>query len=230
MSGYKPYKKNYFSQQKKRMFFSILIPVILIAITVIFYLSRPKISKDIDVTKPAGNVLHSGEIEKADEPEPYQVPFQKPSKEKVTIQPEIQAETAENSNSDLVTGPNNTNKGTGSDRPQQESEWKSDVDLEREQGVLIFEDVIRQCSDTRDQINQLQSEYDNTCTGTVYDAFGNPINKANTEECVRLMNDIRTLKIELQNNLKLSMENARKAGVYPGQVRDILQKYEFENL
>ena len=217
-----PYRYNYFSHKKKKNLTITGIMILILALTAILFIIRNDKQNKVE---PNVNM----EKEKKSS-----TPAKTPSAKQIEINQNLSFDYQEKDN-DLpikqneLTGAEPQNKRNMIIKRAQPEEWVSDVDREREKGVMLFEDVIRQCLQTRESINQLQSEYNSTCLGTTYDAFGNVIDLSSTAKCQHLRTTINSLKIEIEKNLELAQYNARKSGVYPGQIREILSKYGFDD-
>jgi len=225
MTAYQPYKDNYHSKKKKT---TMLVAILSITALAVFILLLSSFNK---------------------KPEPVEVESQKQREDTPSA---LQSTTGENQTSpgskqerveEIETDPFPTESGPEKktpiiDRSKTESndsrsnitddEWVSDVDIKREQGLQAFEESIQQCWNNRERLNRLQAEYDANCLGTSFDAFGNPIDNASTPQCRKLMSTINTLRSQMKKDLEQAKYRARKAGLYPGQIRDILEKYQFQ--
>lgn len=234
MPSSQPYKNNYYSKKHK---IQILVAVIIISSLAVLSLLLVTSNKDQEQIEST-TIAETNEIPPGQPVETEKNPSESGmGRNRVegdeTTDTDQKSETGWNPaeldysvNEPAVSRPKTETIETGPKNTREE--WESDLDRQREKGFMVFEDVIRQCSETRDKINLLQSEYDSTCLGTTYDAFGNVIELANTGRCQQLRTSINLLKTEIKKNLDLAQYNARKSGVYPGQIREILDKYGFD--
>jgi hypothetical protein len=234
MPSYQPYQNNYYSKKRK---IQILIAVLTISILAVLLLLLNNSGKK------------SEQVENTTIGQTRDIPSTRPVSEEEN-QPESGANRSR-SLSDLTTDtdpkPKTDGFSTDSDSSQKEppvngpttdreelqseesgDDWVSDVDAIREQGLLDFDQDIQQCWDKREQIAQLLAEYDANCTGTSFDAYGNPIVNATTPQCRKLQALINQLRSQLARELEQARNKARKAGLYPGQIRDILEKFNFQ--
>ncbi len=234
MPDHKPYKDNYFSQKKNKNLTITGIMILILAFAAILFLTRNDKQNKV---KPNVNMETDQSVKKEtllEKEKKSSTPAEAPSAKQIEINQNLSFDYQEKDN-DLpikkneLPGSEPQNKRNMIIKRAQPEEWFSNVDREREKGVMVFEDVIRQCSETRERIKQLQSEYNSTCLGTTYDAFGNVINLSSTKKCRQLITTINSLKIEIEKNLELAQYHARKSGVYPGQIREILSKYGFDD-
>jgi len=218
MTAYQPYKDNYYSKKKKTTILVASLSIIALAVSILLISSFNK------------------------EPEPVEVKSKNQTKPG-NSQERVEANITNNRNLEIETDPFSTESGSEKKTPLinrsktenndssstiTSDEWVSDVDIKREQGLLAFEVSIQQCWNNRERLNQLQVEYDANCLGTSFDAFGNPIANASTPQCQKLMSTINTLRSQMKKDLEQAKYSGRKAGLYPGQIRDILEKYQFQ--
>jgi hypothetical protein len=218
MTSFQPYRNGYHSRKRKTL---ILIAVLSFTILVflIFFLSdsRKDSEQANNPNPPLDNPVEPAAREDTSPDRAYI--------ENRTQPDELPAETG-------ILPEENANDPPPPDRkiiePEDSSEdWVSDVDRKREQGLLDFDDAIQKCRDKRNQIAELQAEYDTDCTGTSFDAYGNPVVNAQTLKCRTLQSRIIRLRSQLNGELDQAKYRARKAGVYPGQIRDVLGRYNF---
>ena len=234
MTAYQPYKDNYYSKKKKTTILVAFLSIIALAVFILFISSFNKKPEPVEVKSKK-------QIE--DTPSALHSTFGENQTKPGNRQERVEANITGNHKPEIETDPFPTESGPGKKTPlinrsktenndsssnSTGDEWISDVDMKREQGLLAFEESIRHCWNNRERLNQLQAEYDTNCQGTSFDAFGNLISNALTPPCQKLMSTIDTLRSQMKKNLEQAKYSARKAGLYPGQIRSVLEKYQFQ--
>ncbi len=234
MTAYQPYKDNYHSKKKKTAMLVAILSITALAVFILLISSFNKKPEPVEV---------ESQKQREDTPSALQSTTGENQTSPGNKQERVEANITDNHKLETETDPFSTESGPEKkppliDRSKTESndsrsnitddEWVSDVDIKREQGLQAFEESIQQCWNNRERLNRLQAEYDANCLGTSFDAFGNPIDNASTPQCRKLMSTINTLQSQMKNDLEQAKYRARKAGLYPGQIRDILEKYQFQ--
>jgi hypothetical protein len=224
----KPYRDSYFAQKKKKTRILAAVSLVILALLGIIYVtSHDQISKI--KTNEKNQAAQSTKPEKNNLAPSITTPSSPTEKNQdgpldfIQENHDLSSQPRELSDSDP------TKQKIVIQKKPSSREWISEVDQERERGLVVFEDVIRQCWESRERLTLLQSEYEANCRGTAYDAFGNVIDLSLTLKCQNLRKTIETLKIEIEKNLDIAQYQARKSGVYPGQIREILTKYGFDD-
>lgn len=109
----------------------------------------------------------------------------------------------------------------------------------RQAGVREYDREAREMAYKADEIDTLWQKYSDFCQGTIAVTSGNAfgrqwfgiyttINAADTPECRMMIQDMETLAAEIDVGMEAAWEKAHRAGVYPGQMRAIQQKYRLE--
>jgi len=109
----------------------------------------------------------------------------------------------------------------------------------RELGVRAYDDEVSALAVKADRIDELWQKHQEFCQGTIAVTVGNvygrkwfgiytTINAADTPECKMMIQDMQTLAAEIDAGMDEAWEKAHRAGVYPGQVRAVQQKYRME--
>jgi len=109
----------------------------------------------------------------------------------------------------------------------------------REAGMREYDREAREMAYKADEIDTLWQKYRDFCQGTIAVTSGNAfgrqwfgiyttINAADTPECRMMIQDMETLAAEIDAGMEAAWEKAHRAGVYPGQIRAIQQKYRLE--
>jgi hypothetical protein len=234
MTAYQPYKDNYYSKKKKTTILVAILSITALVVSILLISSFNKEPEPVKVEsqkqrEDTPSVLQSTTGENQTRPGNRQEQVEANITNNRELEPEtdlLSTESGPEKKAPLInrskTENNNSNSNITGD------EWVSDVDIKREQGLGVFEESIQQCWNNRERLNQLQAEYDANCLGTSFDAFGNPIINASTPQCRKLMSTINTLRSQMKKDLEQAKYRARKAGLYPGQIRDILEKYQFQ--
>ena len=105
--------------------------------------------------------------------------------------------------------------------------WGSELDKKRVAGLNFLENVVKDCSQKSEILQEKQVSYDNECIGFTYDTYGNQINRSLTPVCRLLLSEINNIKENIRLNMVNALSFARKQGVYPGQIRETCEKYGF---
>lgn len=109
----------------------------------------------------------------------------------------------------------------------------------RETGVGEYDRDVSELADKADEIDSLWQKYRGFCQGTIAVTVGNAygrewfgiyttINAADTPECRMMIQDMQALAVEIDTGMEAAWEKAHRAGVYPGQIRAVQQKYLME--
>ncbi len=109
----------------------------------------------------------------------------------------------------------------------------------REEGVREYDREVGELAQKADEIDSLWQKHHDFCQGTIAATVGNAygrewfgiyttINAADTPECRMMIQDMRTLAEEIDAGMEAAWEKAHRAGVYPGQMRAVQQKYLME--
>jgi hypothetical protein len=112
---------------------------------------------------------------------------------------------------------------------------KSDTDLARQRGVEQFETTVRGLAQQADAIDAQWRRYRTACGGQNGSAaadgrdwFGIWTDKTTGNDpggCAGFRSDLINAAVAIRQAMQQAEENARRAGVYPGVVRDIRKKY-----
>ncbi len=114
---------------------------------------------------------------------------------------------------------------------------KSQVDIMREQGLQAFEQSLKTVATRASQIDNYWMQVKRECGGRitgVYDRewfalFENRLTVTSTEPgCLSALNSIRDAAGEVRTALVTLHENARRASVYPGDLRQIRAKFDLD--
>jgi hypothetical protein len=118
-----------------------------------------------------------------------------------------------------------------------------DADLgyarQREEGCREYDREVSGLAAKADRIDSLWEKYASFCQGTIAVSVGNAygrhwfgiyttINAADTPECRMMVQDMKVLAAEIDEGMETAWEKAHRAGVYPGQIRAVQQKYRME--
>jgi hypothetical protein len=128
------------------------------------------------------------------------------------------------------------------EKPAPAAEWEEDTPgyaLTREEGVRAYESEVSALAVKADRVDALWQKHREFCRGTIAVSVGNAygrrwfgiyttINAADTPECRMMVQDMRTLAAEIDDGMEAAWEKAHRAGVYPGQMRAVQQKYRME--
>lgn len=109
----------------------------------------------------------------------------------------------------------------------------------RETGVGDYDRDVSELADKADEIDSLWQKHRDFCQGTIAVTVGNAygrewfgiyttINAADTPECRMMIQEMETLAAAIDAGMEAAWEKAHRAGVYPGQIRAIQQKYSME--
>jgi hypothetical protein len=109
----------------------------------------------------------------------------------------------------------------------------------REEGAREYDRAVGELAQKADEIDSLWQKHRDFCQGTITATVGNAygrewfgiyttINAADTPECRMMIQDMRTLAEEIDAGMEAAWEKAHRAGVYPGQMRAVQQKYLME--
>lgn len=118
-----------------------------------------------------------------------------------------------------------------------ESDRISIYEERRLQGLEQFEKEVVQLAKKADQMDVEYRRYKDSCMNqstqiysygrswfSVWDGY-TYVNNESLPECKKIWSDFVRLTEEIKAGMIYSMERARKAGVYPGQVRKVREKY-----
>jgi hypothetical protein len=128
------------------------------------------------------------------------------------------------------------------EKPAPAAEWEEDTPgyaLTREEGVRAYESEVSALAVKADRVDALWQKHREFCRGTIAVSVGNAygrrwvgiyptITAADTPECRMMVQDMRTLAAEIDDGMEAAWEKAHRAGVYPGQMRAVQQKYRME--
>ncbi len=109
----------------------------------------------------------------------------------------------------------------------------------REAGVREYDREVGELAQKADEIDSLWQKHRDFCQGTIAVTVGNAygrdwfgiyttINAADTPECKMMIQDMQALAEEIDAGMESAWEKAHRAGVYPGQMRAVQQKYLME--
>lgn len=109
----------------------------------------------------------------------------------------------------------------------------------REAGVSEYDRDVGELASKADEIDSLWRKHSDFCQGTIAVTVGNSygrewfgiystINAADTPECKMMIQDMQDLAAAIDAGMEAAWEKAHRAGVYPGQMRAIQQKYLME--
>ncbi len=109
----------------------------------------------------------------------------------------------------------------------------------REEGVRAYDREVSAMAAKADQIDALWQKHRDFCQGTIAVTVGNAfgrewfgiystINAADTPECKMMIQDMQSLAAAIDDGMETAWEKAHRAGVYPGQMRAVQQKYLME--
>lgn len=126
-------------------------------------------------------------------------------------------------------------------RPPEETSVESDTERARREGADTFERAVSRLADQREDVIKLQARYDVECVGTYVPivtvfgvgwpyAEGYLIEKSELPECRALQERVDGRAEALRRALADAEEQARRAGVYPGTLRDIKRAYGLDGI
>lgn len=109
----------------------------------------------------------------------------------------------------------------------------------REEGVEEYDREVGELAQKADEIDSLWQKHRDFCQGTIAVTVGNAygrewfdiyttINAADTPECKMMVQDMQDLAAAIDAGMDAAWEKAHRAGVYPGQMRAVQQKYLME--
>lgn len=109
----------------------------------------------------------------------------------------------------------------------------------REAGIREYDREVGELARKADEIDSLWRKHRDFCQGTIAVTVGNAygrewfgiyttINAADTPECKMMVQDMQSLAAEIDAGMEAAWEKAHRAGVYPGQMRAVQQKYLME--
>jgi hypothetical protein len=109
----------------------------------------------------------------------------------------------------------------------------------REQGIRDYDDEVSALAAKADRIDALWQKHRDFCQGTIAVTVGNAygrewfgiystINAADTPECKMMIQEMQELSADIDAGMEAAWEKAHRAGVYPGQIRAVQQKYFME--
>jgi len=109
----------------------------------------------------------------------------------------------------------------------------------RAEGVQAYDRDVSELAAKADRIDALWQKHRDFCQGTIAVTVGNAygrewfgiyttINAADTPECKMMVQDMQSLAAEIDAGMEAAWEKAHRAGVYPGQIRAVQQKYLME--
>jgi len=112
-------------------------------------------------------------------------------------------------------------------------------DQKREEGLWEYDRLVGELAAKADRIDSLWEKYANFCQGTIAVTVGNvygrewfgiytTINAADTPECRMMVQDMKDLAAAIDAGMEAAWEKAHRAGVYPGHIRAVQQKYRME--
>jgi hypothetical protein len=117
--------------------------------------------------------------------------------------------------------------------PLSQPPLKSDHDLVRERGADEFERAVIAMAQQADDLDTERRHYSTACKGhsSPRFVFGSRwiwIDNESLPECLLLRSDIASLAKGIRTGMEQALEDARRADVYPGTVRDIRRKYALD--
>ena len=109
----------------------------------------------------------------------------------------------------------------------------------REEGVRVYDRDVSELAAKADRIDALWQKHRDFCQGTIAVTVGSAygrewfgiystINAADTPECKMMIQEMQALAAEIDAGMESAWEKAHRAGVYPGQLRAVQQKYFME--
>jgi hypothetical protein len=243
MAEVRPYKENYFDRRKKILFI-VSMAVIAATAALAFLLWRSPAGRE---TVAGGDVR--GAIGGRVEPEsraPASAGSDNAAGETPSgPPPPVNVVSGESGAADTAAaGDQNPAGGQPAAEPRaepapQEDEPGLGYARTREAGVREYDREVGELARKADEIDSLWQKHRDFCQGTIAVTVGNAygrewfgiystINAADTPECRMMIQDMRTLAEEIDAGMEAAWEKAHRAGVYPGQLRAVQQKYLME--
>ena len=149
----------------------------------------------------------------------------------LSISTEVSLDKKENMDSTNINARNTPNEKI------EDSDSMSIYEKKRLLGLAQFEKEVIALAKKSDQMDIEYRRYKDACLNrsTYVHTYGRNwfsiwggsvlINNESTPECLKIWSDFSRLAKEIKAGMEYSMELARKAGVYPGQVRKMREKY-----
>lgn len=247
----RPYKKQ-FSDPKKYFFIILSGAVIIIAFSTFYYfvISKPKLdekrtyieklkqeNKKSELMRAEGKAEHSTQKEDvtSDSVEKPEILNQIQSGE---IEMESDASSSKRQNgAELPPAISKKNEKKTGPTEVMGTRRMSIYEERRLRGLEQFEKEVIQYAKKADQMDIEYRRYKDSCMNqstyvynygrswfSVWDGY-TYINNEDLPECKKIWSDFVRLTEEIKAGMIYSMEMARKAGVYPGQVRKVREKY-----
>jgi hypothetical protein len=110
----------------------------------------------------------------------------------------------------------------------------------REQGLAAYEAVVRELTLKADRIDELWKKYDGYCRRVIHGAIvfrrnwfsvyslGIDLAESATPECRMIRDEISELAGIIDSGMNDAWERAHRAGVYPGWIRTVNEKYRMD--
>ena len=123
--------------------------------------------------------------------------------------------------------------------PPDDPSQESDLDRERREGAERLEREVARLAPLRDRAARAAAGYAAECEGQYVPVLGGSPNwpypggviaKADLPECRALSERAAADREQLRQRLDTAQEGARRSGVYPGTIRDILARHGFGSL
>ena len=91
------------------------------------------------------------------------------------------------------------------------------------EGVQVLDDAMAQIGERARQKEDADRRFSETCGGTVDD-----VALALLPRCQGYLSDSRRLDAEIRSAMSVVEEKARRAGIYPGTVREMRHRYDLD--
>jgi hypothetical protein len=243
MAETRPYKESYFVQRKKHFYVLLLILFAALAVLAFLFLRSGSGRETATGGEVHGTVSRQQEQESRDMASSgtARADAQMPS----SPPPPVNVVSGEAGTAEIAVAENqNTAAGPPEAEPRAEPAPGEDEPglgyaRTREAGVDEYDREVGELAQKADEIDSLWQKHRVFCQGTIAVTVGNAygrewfgiyttINAADTPECKMMIQDMQTLAEEIDAGMEAAWEKAHRAGVYPGQMRAVQQKYLME--
>jgi hypothetical protein len=243
MAEIRPYKENYFARRKKFLFIFSIVIIAAAAVLAFLLLRSPSGRKNVAGEEVRGKVSRQQEPERralaaaGSDSTAGEIPSGPP--------PPVNVVSGETGAAEIAaTGDQSPAAGQPVAEPRADPAAGEDEPVlgyarTREAGAREYDRQVGDLARKADEIDALWQKHRDFCQGTIAVTVGNAygrewfgiyttINAADTPECKMMIQDMQTLAEEIDAGMEAAWEKAHRAGVYPGQMRAVQQKYLME--
>jgi hypothetical protein len=243
MAEIRPYRETYFARRKKTYTIISLALLAVAATAVAFLFLR---------SRPSREMVASGEVRStvSQHPEPESRAMAAGAGGSVTDKspsepPPVNVIAGDSGPEEITAAENQGTAGgeagaePGPEPAVGEDELVPGYARTREQGVREYDGEVSALAIKADRIDALWQKHRDFCQGTIAVTVGNAygrewfgiyttISAADTPECKMMIQEMQALSAEIDTGMEAAWEKAHRAGVYPGQIRAVQQKYFME--